>query len=262
MKINFLIDQNHLAYKLWLSSVIDKKKPEKDWQKLKEKIESQFGDYAAYCFFDKKYMAQGLDWSGYQSGKDNDLIRDEVFIGKIFDEIFRSKVFQKAKKETEVYLKKVKQQWEDSKKWLKVFEKYIGLKLSKNVDIFILHPQLKIGSFIKDGKIEWGNPDNFPNYQFIGICHEILHLLTEDEFNKNKTQEDQWLLHAVIYLAADQELRVRINSSTYFLPELNKYYHPKLISKATEILPLWKEFLKNRTQKSIVAFFRSMKPNY
>ncbi|MBD3328807.1 hypothetical protein GF340_05935, partial [Candidatus Peregrinibacteria bacterium] len=220
MKIKFKIDSYHLAYKLWVSKALDQK--DAQWTKLLKRIESKYSDYAGYCFFNPAYVAHVMDWSNYNS-KQADVLRDKPVIDKIFNEIFDSKVFKEARNETVEYSKRVKKEWSRNKKWLKVLQEYMGIEMPINVEVYLLHPDLRIGSFIKQNKMEWGNQDNFDNYQFIGICHELMHLVTEKEFYKNKTEKDQWIMHAIIYLTTDEELRIRMNDSQYFDHELSKY---------------------------------------
>ena len=254
IKLRFKIDKYHLAYNLCLRYFSDKKQFK--WQELKNKLHIKYGDYSGFLFFEPKYIGYNLNLINFNKKQGIGLVRDVSIVSDIFNDIFISTQFKKTLAETEKYKKKVSNEWQkNGEKALFLLKDISRLKMkSNNVDVFILHPLLDSGSYIGNNTIEWGAPDHFKNYQTIGLSHELLHLFTE--------KQADWMMHGIIYLAADEELRIRLNGSKkYFREGSVKTYHKKLIGISRKLLPHWKEYLKDGSKENIIDLWKRMHKN-
>jgi hypothetical protein len=258
LKLNFTVDKYHLAYKYVLKYFGDATDVPQDWQDLKYLLVSKYEHYAAFLFFVPVDAGHGLLWFNLNKGAD--IIRDREMVMKIFEEIFASDVFMKAYLETETYRARLEKIWADGSEYIKKYEKVIKLNVNAEATVLVLHQSIETGSYIGKNIIEWGNPDLYENYQLIGLCHEFLHVLTEKQYNETKTEEDKWLLHSLIYLSADEELRQVINGENgYFMSGVVDRYHPLLIETAKRSLPYWEKYVKGESRSNIVDLYESLR---
>ena len=241
MDLKFRVDKHHLAYKYVLKYFADPNAPT-EWLNLKKSLANQHSAYPGFLFFEPAEIGHGLLWSDTQSPRYS-VIRDEETVQRIFETIFESEIFKQVLAATEKYRNDLEQIWEKHTTFREEYAGIIRLETSVSAETLVLSPELETGSYISNNIIEWGNPDLFENYQFIGLCHEFLHILTEKQFLESKTEEDKWLLHALIYLSADEELRVRMNGGEYFASGSVDKYHPRLIETAQKYLPAWRTYI-------------------
>jgi len=217
------------------------------WRKIEEKLWAKYKNEPALYFIYPKY----LDWS-FQlirlEIKNNKIIPPLKKIGdkllKIYKEIFVSAEFKKIIKETDDFLIKVERQWgENELAVLGYFKQILGLKIPSKITVVILHPRLCVGKAVPNkNKILWGHPEEWKNYSTVYLAHELLHILTE---NKYKNYD---LIHAIIELAADNELRIRLNKyGRYFKENNHSVGHKNLRKLEKKILPFWKSYLKKPT---------------
>jgi hypothetical protein len=114
---------------------------------------------------------------------------------------------------------------------------------SRTLKVAVLHPSLGIGSYLGRNTIEWGYSDLYPNYQVIGLSHEVLHALTESKA-ASATNNEMWALHSMIYLGANEELRKRINGyGRYFDKKIVVHYDIRLVRTARAMLPYWQKYV-------------------
>lgn len=255
-KINFQIDKHHLAYKYVLRYFNDPQ-ASPEWAELKRCLAEKYEAYPGFLFFEPENIGQGMLWFNLNSTT-NTVIRDKDTVNKIFESIFKSEIFKKVYLETEAYKNKLEEIWRENNSYLKEYKNIIRLKKSIEVTVLVLHPSLGVGSYINDNTIEWGSPDFYKNYQFIGLCHELLHVLTEEQFLETGTEDEKWLLHSLIYLSTDEELRLKLNGGTeYFIPSIVETYHPHLIEIAKKLLPVWKKYINE--QENIIELYERLK---
>ena len=258
LKLNFTVDKHHLAYKYVLKYFKGGVNVPQEWQDLKTLLTSKYEHYAAFLFFEPSDVGHGLLWFNLDKG--TNVIRDKQVVVHIFNEIFESEVFKKIYSETVAYKEQLEKIWQESSEHIKSYEDIIKLNTNAEATVLVLHQDLETGSYIGDNIIEWGNPDLYEKYQLIGLCHELLHLLTEQQYIESKTEEDKWLLHSLIYLSADEELRQTINERNgYFMSGVIEKYHPLLISTAKESLPFWKKYIGEHSHSDIVELYESMR---
>jgi len=260
IQLKFKIDKFHLAYKLWSANFFTKNnKNQKEWNQLYKEIEHQYGSYPGYSFFVPENTHQALCWTNFGTGKNVQIIRDEKTLKKIFDTIFKSSCFKKKYSECRTFKKQIEEAWRKNYRGLKIFEKITGLQSSKTFEVFLLHPELESGCYLGMNQIEWGCTEDYDGHHFIGLCHEILHGLTQKQYQLNKTEAQQWLLHAVICLSADEELRIQMYKGNYLDPG-SPYLSTPLLKKAVKkILPEWKKYTGSSKKRTILDFFQQIK---
>ncbi len=258
LKLEFTVDKHHLAYKYVLKYFVGGNDIPEEWQDLKKTLASKYEHYAAFLFFEPADVGHGLSW--FNLNKGSDVIRDKEMVLKIFEEIFESEIFKKVYSETVAYKERLEKIWSDNSEHIKEYENIIKLNVDAQATVLVLHQEIETGSYIGNNIIEWGNPDLYENYQLVGLCHEFLHVLTERQYNETKTEEDKWLLHSLIYLSADEELRQVINGRNgYFMSGVVERYHYLLIETAKTSLPSWKEYAHEHEYSNIVALYESMR---
>jgi len=166
----------------------------------------------------------------------------------------KTKEYNKLYLQTEKYLNFIKNQWYKNETAVYNFlEQTLGLKLppAKKINILITHPSFKNGfAYTQHDSIGWGHKEEWKNYSTVYITHEILHILTK------KFNGDQEIMHAIIELACDNELRIQLNKRGVYFKEGNqKIGHPSLYKIERKILPAWKKFLYQKDNKvSVISF--------
>lgn len=172
-------------------------------------------------------------------------------ISRILKEILKSSEFKRLYKETEEYKKFVEKQWKNNEKIVfDYFENVLGLKLPGHaVDVYIFHPKSFNGNANWRRKtITWGHSEDWKNYSTVYLAHEILHILTSPKMKDHK------IMHAIIELATDNELRIRLNGRGDYFKEKNlPVGHRELQSIEKKILPLWEDFLRSDKKENIFS---------
>jgi|GEM_PF-1087766 len=242
MIFEFKINKYHLlGYALSSSS-----KPFPSWKKLEQKIWLKYRDEAAYYFLNSKYAPLALE-------KIQTELNDKNFkrvwekhlkvLKKIYNDILKTKEFKRLYQETKNYLKFVKNQWQkNEKEALKILEEVSGLKIPKQkITVYLSHPNSYNGRVLDKKTIVWGHKEEWKNYATVYLSHELLHIMTQlQSWDKNYP-----LLHALICLTANNELRIRLNKKGRYFKE-GKCYTERLDIRKIEkkILPDWKKYLK------------------
>lgn len=99
--------------------------------------------------------------------------------------------------------------------------------------VFLTHPKLRNGLTVDDSTIVWGHSEDFENYSSTYLAHELLHLAT--------AHDPSDVTHAIIQLAADNEVRIRLNGhGDYFEHSGHRY----LVEIEKFLYPSWKSFLE------------------
>ena len=140
---------------------------------------------------------------------------------------------------------------------MKCLRDITGLKLPNTaLSVYLVHPALYNGRYWRNiNIITWGHSEDWENYTTIYLCHEIMHFLTKD------CTGDKKILHALIELACDNELRIRLNQSgKYFKEGRFKVGHKFLQKIEKKILPQWRQYLRDRekNKENFVTFFKKM----
>jgi hypothetical protein len=191
------------------------------------------------------------------------LLRESHIVLKIFRDIFDAREYAEFYKETECYRKQLSLQWRSRNRELIPHLTVLGaITKQKHIFIRVLHPTLNVGSYLGKSTIEWGRLDMYPGYQVVGLAHEILHALTE-HIDKDASEEGKWLLHGLIYLAADEAIRMRLGGKPRFFDRISiRHYDARLIRVARLLLPHWLKHCRRKLVplKSLFSELRCLEP--
>jgi len=261
MKIKFIVDKNQLLFHTMERFRTRKVAPFPEWEKLEDKIRKKYQNSPSYYFIAPSHASWAIEELWRQSFFTPILLKKSFTNAiqemiKIQTEIKQSKEFEKLYRETQKYLILTKKRWKKMEKVIFPFiENISGISLpSKTIKIFINHPNVNTGlSFSDKNIIYWGHSEDWENYTAVYICHEIMHILTKNE-EKNKD-----IMHALIELMTDNELRIKLNRKGEYFKENNfEIGHYELRELSIKILPYWKKYLKEKTHKNIFELEKSL----
>lgn len=151
-------------------------------------------------------------------------------------------------REAELHKKGVEKQWNGLKeKLLPWIEELSGFQLPDfSLPVYVLHPKQRAGHYIANPpRIYWATGDKWKNYSSVYMCHEIMHFLTEKPGHNVRHA----VLHAIIELATDNEIRIRLNKAP------RKYTlegHVELKVLREKCYPHWKKYLEKKTYRNIL----------
>lgn len=241
-KIKFLVDRRLLAYRYCVNLFTNQ---DQLGGKLRRKLERLYGDYAGFYIFVPGQMQDAIlpDWrDGTSKAPVRFLVRDISIVESALADIIASHEFRAIYQEAQAYLSRVRSCWENHS--LVVAHYFTDLFREQRdtiLRVLVFPPRMKVGSYLGANTIEWGSADIYPGYQAIGLAHEAMHALTE-HLNERATESKKWLLHALIYLAVDEDLRICLfGRPGPFDPGLTSHYHPRLVALARKILPQWRK---------------------
>ncbi len=247
--VQFKINKKHLAYQQWLKYLSSPCNAPEKWIALKQKLHNKYGEDIAFTLFTPGSVGYSLNMVRVSNGGEVKLKNPDK-IDLIFDEIFSSKEFVSLYSETENYRTQLQSEWQDQgEKAMKLLRKITRLPIGdKEVEVFVLHPDIQNGSYLGDNLIEWGFPSIYKNSNVIGICHEILHSYTELQASND--------MHVLIFLATQEELRCRINrGDKYFLIGNVNTSHSKLEKIERKLLPVWREYTQSNDSRTIIDLY-------
>lgn len=257
MKIEFIVDKNQLLFYTMERYRTRKLLPFSEWENLENNIREKYQNNPAYYFLVPTHTTWAIEELWRKTFFDKNNFKKNFIISikeadKIKKEIEKSKEFKKLYKETREYLNIIKKRWQEKEKEIFDFIKEIsGIYIpNKKIKVFINHPKSNIGlSFSEKNAIFWGHPEDWENYSVVYICHELMHILTKYK-EKNKD-----IMHALIELMTDNELRIKLNGSgKYFKENGFEIGHYELRKLFKKILPYWEKYLKEKTHKNIFEF--------
>lgn len=186
---------------------------------------------------------------------------------KLIKYAFASKEFNKIISQTNKYLKWIKNEWLKSGKIaIKKLSEITKLSFNnQEIFVYVVHPDLHNGlSFPEKNMIFWGQNEQWKNYNIVYLCHEIMHIVTFEKFKNEK------LMHALIELAVDEELRQRLDSKNTSREKKRKIFPvikemPSEIANKQylkqEILDSWLYFLKTNNKKNILDLEKELLNN-
>lgn len=227
----------------------EKKEPFAFWSKIEKQLWEKYKDDPFYYLINPIHSNWGLNELFIQSeekGIEKILSDTAKGIEKISQEIIKSKEFKKIFSETIDYKNFVEEQWEKNNEvvW-KYFKEVLNINIPKDkISVYIFHNKTYHGNANPNTKtILWAHSEDWKNYTTVYLAHEILHLLAD------KKCEDQEIMHALIELATDNELRIRLNKKGQYFKE-TKYNigHKYLRPLEKKILPYWKKFLTEKNK--------------
>ena len=246
LRVRFKTDRYQLAYKLWLFEC-SKQTPRASWRRLRQELQSAFGDYPSWQLFLPKRVGHALSFVRFGSrGIQTDIIPDKKILGDIFDRIFGSMWFRSEYEKSERHRHNISEQWRRKRELVSahIVELYDHPDVGA-FTIFVTDTALHEGSYLGNGEIEWGIPEIYPDYNVVGIAHEIMHALTE-KLASSKDEEFRWKLHAMIYLSIDEDLKLKIHrKAVRFDPVVTRHFDRRLISLAKTLDQSWRQYRAN-----------------
>ncbi len=235
MRLNFLIKKEYIFLHALNQHQVNE--PFKGWSKF---ILNEWDKHPQECYL----LAGFAEWPLLDKNKSLKTLSKKA--EKLLKKWLQAPQVKKLVKETEKYCDWLQKEW--SKKGevaLRELEKIIKIPLpKKEIFVYITHPKLKNGFAISPEIITWGHSEDWPNYSIVYLCHEIMHIIFWNEKEDKKNT-----IHAIIELAIDNELRIRLNKKgQYFKQGKFDIGHPNLRQTEKEILSAWKKYLKNQNQ--------------
>jgi len=256
LKLEFKINKHYLVARLLKHYSLCN-----EWNDLKNKLWKKFpeGFYLLSSYPELLFV------------DDNILQLNKGFVQakQLFEFVLKSKGFNKIYKETENYLLWLKNQWEKNEnRVIKELENITKLTLpDKQIKVCVVHPKMHNGLSVPERNIIfWGHLEKWKNYSVIYICHEIMHVLTYKKYQNDK------IIHALIELAVDNELKYRLNKkdkhsksmeekSFLDIPEGLKREIAEMKKIKERILPFWKKYLKGHYSKNILDLEKKIAEN-
>jgi hypothetical protein len=176
-------------------------------------------------------------------------------------EIYGTDEFKKIFREVGEYADQVKKQWDKnyaaSAGFLTDILNVDTTKIRKEITVYVSHPRLWRGrSYIEEDVIAWSHPDEWKNYATVYLWHEVMHHITADMPCAPN------LMHALIELSCDNELRIRLNGGGIYFKEGGiPLGHKYLANLDKKLLPDWKKYLKD-PDENIYHFEQRMRKKY
>lgn len=229
MRLNFLVDKKYTFLHAFSSR--QPKAPFREWSDF---ILAQQKRYPQECFL----LRGSAEWSILDKISLKSLADKTESLFKEWREAPESK---RLINETQGYRDWLQKEWHKKGDIaLRILKDITRIPLTnKKISVYVTHPKLYNGLNLPEKNIIcWGHPEDWKDYSVVYLCHEILHILTYKKFNDVK------IIHALIELAADNELRIRLHKKgDYFRENSYEVGHPSLRNLERKILPLWKEYL-------------------
>jgi hypothetical protein len=160
---------------------------------------------------------------------------------EMFEEGMQTEEFEELLTETEKYKSWLENEW-DSKKdtVIDILKDILRIELpTDRVTVYVVDPKVGGGSYLGNNQIFWGHTEDWNNYNMVYLAHEFLHtFIPSGEIE-----------HCLIELAADNELRIRLNEkSEYFIENNQPLGHDYLREKEKYLLPSWEIYLNNKNK--------------
>ncbi|MDR3582151.1 MAG: hypothetical protein P4L67_02655 [Candidatus Pacebacteria bacterium] len=205
-----------------------------------------------------RVLSQNLEPLVIDGGLARGLPRATADLKESLSSIYKTNDFKKVFHETERYASTIEEQWNrnyiDSVRHLGDITKLDILEIDRKIRIFISHPCLPRGrSYAEENAIAWSHPDEWKNYAVVYLWHEIMHHVTAN------TRSAPHLMHSLIELSCDNELRIRLNGGgKYFEEDGIPLGHKYLVDLNKKILPDWKKYLRDPNE-NIYQFEKRMR---
>lgn len=169
---------------------------------------------------------------------------------QLFNEFKQSTEYQNLLIEAHEYRKKLENEWNEKKEnIIRHTQEILKIDLpEETATVYVIPPRIGGGAYLGDLKIFWGHDEDWSNYSMVYLVHEYLHsFLPLDE----KT-------HAMIELAIDNELRIRLNGEgEYFKADRHEIGHKNLRELEEKLLPQWKDYLQS--EENIYEFAKKIR---
>jgi len=228
MKLKFLIDEKYVFFHAFNQE--QRKEPFKGWGNFTMKI---WDKYPQECYL----LAGYAEWPIIKKLSLSSVANNAE---KLLNAWLKNPQAKKLIKETAKYRDWLENEWnEKGQQALNELKQIIKIPLpNKTISVYVTHPKLNNGMAINTEKIVWGHSEDWKNYSIVYLCHEIMHILF---WNIRSS-----VSHAIIELAIDNELRIRLNKrGKYFKEGKFDIGHNKLRKIEQKLLPRWNKYLKD-----------------
>ena len=239
MNFKFVVNKGQLIY----SALLGDKRREFSSPTLKNKY---FDDYnnAHMLFWNSRKIFTHSDYAVDISFANDNLV-------KLFNDFEKTKEFKNLYKRTEEYKSWLETQWKQKKdKVRRHLKEILKIELPNTLaTVFVIEKNIGGGAYLGNNIIYWGHTEDWKNYSLVYLAHEFLHT-----FLPNGDLE-----HAVIELATDNELRLRLNGKgKYFEANGERVGHQYLLNLEKDIYQRWLDYLGN-PGKNILQFIQDIK---
>lgn len=166
-------------------------------------------------------------------------------MSKLIKEGTNSQIYKTLLNDTIKYKEWLESEWTKKKPTiLKELMNIVRIDLGdKEIKVLVVSDKTRQGKLMDNNNIAWGHSEDWSNYSMVYLCHEYLHTVLGSSS----------LEHAIIELATDQELRIRLNKTgEYFSCNRKSVGHKHLRKLEREILPQWKDYLNKKTGRNNV----------
>ncbi|MFZ5424916.1 MAG: hypothetical protein ACOZAO_03890 [Patescibacteria group bacterium] len=184
-------------------------------------------------------LLQGKMLGFFVSSKEDSLSKATAEVDALFKEGLTSHVFSTILKNTQEYKQWLENEWKHNKtKVLTELEDILKIPLpNQEHEVFVISRKSNAGRNIGGNKILFGHSEDWKNYSIAYLVHEALYSV----FGKSDLE------HALIELATDNELRIRLNDGEkYFKVGELEVGHKYLRELEKEILPEWRKHLEGK----------------
>ena len=177
--------------------------------------------------------------------KDNDIKNIGNNINDYLNDLIRLDEFKVLREETLASVNLCKNNWNKNYETMEKYITEIGINISGEFTIWLVHPTVAAGMYMRNNNICWSHQTYWPNYNTVYLWHEILHSF----FGRTDYE------HTLIELITDDHMRYLLNGTKY--PPFEG--HDRLADFKKEALPIWKKYLESEDKniKSLVAEFKS-----
>lgn len=230
-------------------------------KQTEKKLWMKFRNEPAFYFLSPQHINWALDEINTEAdiiGFQKTFTKVAKTLGTIHNEILKTKEFKKLLFETEKYKIFVETQWGKNEKFVLDFMvNTLGLRIPKyQITVYIFHPQLRVGRGNGQTRsIMWGHTEDWENYSTIYLAHELAHVIIP----RNIQNRYQPIMHALIELATDNELRARLSKKIIKGNGNFEIGHSDLKEARRSLINEWKTYLKSPRRlinKNIIALAR------
>lgn len=236
----FIIDRDYLAAHALFWGQGDRPFP--SWIKLRTRLESEYGKIP-FNYREALWFVYPADLRGRKGGGPKD-----VWARSLVRNARRSREFGRLFKETQRSLAKIEAEWSViGSTALAILQEISGLRLpQRTIPVYVTHPRQGNGSCCGFRMICFSHREDWEYYDTVYLCHELLHVMTRDSSE---------IMHALVKLAVDNELRIRLQGERKYFP---KTYGGVNNSTIARLLPFWRTYLKDRPFRTIVGLKRHL----
>lgn len=243
MKLTFKLNENYLIYQSLIKGV-----NMQGWVDIQNEMWDKYR--AGYELLQGKHNNVFI-----ASNYFDNLKKSTNDLKNLIEELRQKDLYKILLKETYEYKDWLEKEWNTNKhKVLSEMKSILKIDLSKyEIKVLVVSSKMWAGSHLGNNVVAWGHSEDFKSYSLVYLMHEAMHVIIETNNN---------LTHAVIELATDNELRIRLNSEGKYYYVNNKLLgHTHLLETEKKIEKDWKKYLETNDQ-NIFEFIKRLEIKY